>query len=131
MQVGERPRLPPNCPESLTSLNKDCWSSKSSMRPTFQDICSRLHQIRQEIHLNAFNSVNNGVKIGKSNITETQETNGNILQRIDTTEHKGDTSAKKGGNELVGMRERILRVTKAMENNCMAGRDPKQPSPTR
>ena len=119
MQAGERPSLPPDCPESLTSLIKDCWSFEPSERPTFQDICSRLCQIRHELHLNDLSSMSNGVKIDKSNIPQTQETSENILPTIDTMEHKGDTSAKEGGNELVGMQERIQRVMEALEKHSI------------
>jgi hypothetical protein len=119
MEVGERPRLPPNCPKSLISLIKDCWSFKPSERPTFQDIFSRLWQIRHELHLNAFHGMNNVVKIDKFNIPQTQETSENILPTTDTMEHKGDTSVKEGQHELVGMQERITRVTKALEKHSI------------
>ena len=113
MQVGERPKLLSDCPESMTNLITDCWFFEPLERPTFQDICWRLCQRRQELYLNALNNMNNDVKVDKSNIPETQETSENILPTIDTMEHKGDTSAKKGGNELVEMQERILRAIKA------------------
>ena len=119
MQAGERPSLPPDCPESLTSLIKDCWTFEPSERPTFQDICSRLRQIRHELHLNDVHILNNGVKIDKSNMPQTQETSENIRPIIHFVEHKGDTSAKNGGNELVGMQERIGRVLEALERHSI------------
>jgi hypothetical protein len=67
--------------------------------------------------LNAFNGMNNVVKIDKCNIPQIQETSEKILPTTDTMEHKGDTSEKEGFKEFVGMQERITRVMKALQYN--------------
>ncbi|XP_057314339.1 focal adhesion kinase 1-like isoform X2 [Hydractinia symbiolongicarpus] len=48
IENGERLPLPPNCAPTLYHLMTECWHYEPSKRPTFQELKSRLSQIKYE-----------------------------------------------------------------------------------
>jgi serine/threonine protein kinase len=46
VRKGKRPKLPPNCPDHLSSLIQQCWDGNPDNRPDFHDICTRLRYIK-------------------------------------------------------------------------------------
>jgi serine/threonine protein kinase len=47
--TGERPMLPPETPEDLACLIKECWDTDRNVRPNFLDICTRLAKLRHKL----------------------------------------------------------------------------------
>jgi serine/threonine protein kinase len=46
VRKGWRPKLPPNCPDHLSSLIQKCWDGNPVKRPDFHDICTTLRYIK-------------------------------------------------------------------------------------
>jgi len=46
VKKGKRPKLPPNCPDHLSSLIQQCWDGNPDKRPDFHDICTTLRYIK-------------------------------------------------------------------------------------
>jgi len=46
LRKGKRPKLPPNCPDHLSSLIQQCWDGNPVKRPNFYDICTTLRYIK-------------------------------------------------------------------------------------
>ncbi|CAM6012375.1 unnamed protein product [Sphagnum balticum] len=46
VRKGKRPKLPPNCPDHLSSLIQQCWDGNPVKRPNFHDICTTLRYIK-------------------------------------------------------------------------------------
>ncbi|CAK9867926.1 unnamed protein product [Sphagnum jensenii] len=46
VKKGKRPKLPPNCPDHLSSLIQQCWDGNPDNRPDFHDICTTLRYIK-------------------------------------------------------------------------------------
>ncbi|KAG0604109.1 hypothetical protein M758_10G145700 [Ceratodon purpureus] len=44
--LGDRPKLPRNCPPDLKHLIERCWSQDPSKRPRFQEICAALRRLK-------------------------------------------------------------------------------------
>jgi serine/threonine protein kinase len=49
LRLGERPRVPDDCPEALVSLMNECWTLDRTKRPRFKEICTTLEDLRSSI----------------------------------------------------------------------------------
>jgi hypothetical protein len=46
VRKGMRPKLPPNCPDHLSSLIQQCWDGNPVKRPDFHQICTTLRYLK-------------------------------------------------------------------------------------
>jgi hypothetical protein len=46
VRKGKRPKLPADCPVYLSHLIQQCWDGNPVKRPNFDDICTKLRQIK-------------------------------------------------------------------------------------
>jgi len=46
VRKGKRPKLPPNCPDQLSSLIQQCWDGNPDKRPDFHHICTTLRYMK-------------------------------------------------------------------------------------
>ncbi|KAH9536266.1 hypothetical protein CY35_17G099000 [Sphagnum magellanicum] len=69
VRKGKRPKLPPNCPDHLSSLVQQCWDANPVERPNFHDICTTLRYIKGLQLLTGEDrpSLNDIVKVPRSN----------------------------------------------------------------
>ncbi|KAG0565029.1 hypothetical protein KC19_8G157600 [Ceratodon purpureus] len=51
VKAGERPRLPPECPEELRSLIELCWHHEPNERPYMSEVCEQLRRIKYSLLL--------------------------------------------------------------------------------
>lgn len=48
-QSGLRLDIPPDTPEPLAELMRECWAQNPEMRPSFPAIIQRLHQLYESL----------------------------------------------------------------------------------
>lgn len=49
LQEGLRPAIPHNCPAPYSQLMQQCWDEDPTVRPTFEEILTRLGHLARHI----------------------------------------------------------------------------------